>query len=113
MPPGSPIKFVLHTRCLWLCVIHHTRLSYRGAGLPGRPGGLSIVFGDLMVLEILGFIIVAGALVYILLRRRGVMLFGDSTGLESAEATAEKIRSAVQALDGNYYAVVTVEHSYT
>ena len=92
MPSGSPIRFVLYTRCLWLCVIHHTRLTYRGAGLPGRPGGLSIVFGDLMVLEILGFIIVAGALVYILLRRRGVMLFGDSTGLESAEATAEKIR---------------------
>ena len=45
-----------------------------------------------MVTEILGFIIVAGALVYILLRRRGMTLFGDSTGLEAAEVTAEKIR---------------------
>ncbi|MDO4204704.1 MAG: hypothetical protein Q4D07_09490 [Selenomonadaceae bacterium] len=45
-----------------------------------------------MVVEILGFIIIAGALVYIFLRRRGVALFGDSTGLESAEVTAEKIR---------------------
>ena len=29
------------------------------------------------------------------------------------QEAAEKIRTAVRTLDGNYYAVVNVEHSYT
>ena len=29
------------------------------------------------------------------------------------QEVAEKIRTAVRTLDGNYYAIVNVEHSYT
>lgn len=46
-----------------------------------------------MVVEILGFMIIIGALIYIVLRRQGLLApFGGSTGLKSAEVTADRIR---------------------
>lgn len=46
-----------------------------------------------MVVETLGFLIIIGALIYIVLRRQGLLApFGDRTGLKSAEVTADKIR---------------------
>ncbi len=46
-----------------------------------------------MVVETLGFLIIIGALIYIVLRRQGLLApFGDRTGLKSAEVTADRIR---------------------
>lgn len=45
-----------------------------------------------MLVEMLGFLIIIGALIYIVLRRQGLLTYGDGTGLKSAEATADKIR---------------------
>lgn len=50
-----------------------------------------------MVVETLGFLIVIGALIYIVLRRQGLLApFGDRTGLKSAEVTADRIRSEME-----------------
>lgn len=46
-----------------------------------------------MVVETLGFLIIIGALIYIVLRRQGLLApFDDRTDLQSAEGMADKIR---------------------